>query len=63
MDNFFIEHIKDLSRKSVLQNIFTFSAFLSPEEQSEIIKHIQDLAYFEFFGGTQGTQRNIVRFG
>ena len=63
MDNYLIEHLLDLSRRSLDKNIFTFSDFLSEDEQAKLIERKKELAPFTFFGGAEGTQRNIVRFG
>ncbi len=63
MDNFFINHIKDLSQRSSDKNIYTYTNFLNEEEQNEVIKHKKLLTHFTFFGGTEGTVRNMVRFG
>lgn len=63
MDNFFMAHIEDLSLRSGSKNIYTFSNFLSEDEQNEIMMHRKSLTEFSFFGGTEGTQRKMVRFG
>lgn len=63
MENFFIAHMIDLSRRSETQDIFTFTSFLTPEEQSELLLHRKELTHFSFFGGAPGTERNVARFG
>lgn len=63
MDNFFIGHITDLSQKSEKSNIYTFSAFLTLEEQSEIIKNGKSLTSYTLFGGCETCERKVVRFG
>lgn len=63
MDNYFIEHMTDLSRKADLNNKFTFSNFLNEEEINELITHKSSLIPFTLFGGTEGTSRQMVRFG
>ena len=63
MDSFFINHIKDLSERSESKCIFTFSNFLNGEEIRELNIHRSELSHFELFGGTEGTERQMVRFG
>lgn len=63
MDNFLLAHLTDLSEKTDRQGIFTFSDFLTPEEQSALLGIKRQTGYFEFFGGADGTERNVVRFG
>lgn len=63
MDTFFMAHIEDLSEKSRTKNIYTFSGFLNEEEQNEIISNQKKLTDFSFFGGVNGAQRKMVRFG
>ncbi len=63
MDNFFINHIKDLSQRSSKKNIYTYTNFLNSEEQNEIIKNKKILNFYTLFGGTNGTERNMLRFG
>jgi RNA-binding protein YlmH len=63
MEAFLIEHLQDLSARSDAQNIFTFSDFLSPEEQSRLLSMRRQLSPFTLFGGTEGTERNMARFG
>lgn len=63
MDNFFIEHMADLSRKSELNNKFTFSNFLNEEEINELLSHKSGLTTFCLYGGTDGAIRQMVRFG
>lgn len=63
MDNFFMAHTEDLSLRSEMKNIYTFSNFLSEDEQNEIIMNKNRLTDFSFYGGTEGAQRKMVRFG
>lgn len=63
MDSFFIDHIKDLSERSENKCIFTFSNFLNSEEINELNIHRSTLSHFELFGGTEGCERQMVRFG
>lgn len=63
MDSFFIDHIKDLSKRSEDKCIFTFSNFLNGEEINELNIHRSSLTHFELFGGADGTERQMARFG
>ncbi len=63
MDSFFIDHIKDLSARSESKCIYTFSNFLNSEEINELFARRGELSRFELFGGTEGAERQMVRFG
>lgn len=63
MDTYLIEHLTDLSKKSANQDIYTFSDFLSEDEQAKLLERKKELTFFTLFGGTEGTERNMVRFG
>ncbi len=63
MENFFIEHMSDLSDKADSSNRFTFSNFLNEEEINELIRYKSRFIKFTLFGGTEGTSRKMVRFG
>lgn len=63
MDSFFIEHMRDLSKRSEDRCIFTFSNFLNGEEINELNIHRSALTHFELFGGADGTERQMARFG
>ena len=63
MDNYFMDHISDLSRKAELNNKFTFTNFLNEEEINELIAHKKSLIPFVLFGGTEGATRQMARFG
>ncbi|MBR3768649.1 MAG: hypothetical protein IKL10_10500 [Clostridia bacterium] len=63
MDNYFINHMEDLSSKAMNNGIFTFSNFLNEEEINELFIHKKDLTKFTLFGGAEGTARKMVRFG
>lgn len=63
MDSFFSDHMRDLSSRSESKCIYTFSNFLTPEEISELQRIKNSLVPFTLFGGTQGTERQMVRFG
>ena len=63
MDTFLIEHLADLAKRAQARNIFTFSGFLSPDEQAKLLEKKRELSPFTLFGGTIGTERNMARFG
>lgn len=63
MDSFFIDHIRDLSKRSEDKCIFTFTNFLNGEEINELNIHRNTLTHFELFGGAPGTERQMARFG
>lgn len=56
---------RDLAEKSFHQNMFTFSGFLGLSEQDTFWKMEQELRYagFLLFGGTENTDRKMLRFG
>ena len=60
-DNF-SNRIKELSKRSNIRGIYTYSDFLSPSEQAEVESLCRG-EYFEFFGGAEFAERKIVRFG
>ena len=63
MDNFFLDHMQDLSDRAEQKNIYTFSDFLSVDELSALLLHRHEFTFFEVYGGIPGTERNVVRFG
>ena len=63
MDSFFIAHLQDLADRSRNRNCYTFSDFLNPEEQSILLQNKKKLSPFSLFGGTEGTERQMARFG
>jgi len=63
MDKVFEGHIKDLSLRAEKSGRFTFTEFLSPDEQSAVISMKKDIGRFTFFGGADMTERNMARFG
>lgn len=63
MENYLIEHLLDLSLKAENQGIYTFSDFLSEDEQARLIERKKELTAFTLFGGTEGCERNMARFG
>lgn len=55
----------ELSKKSYAKNIFTFTSFLGLAEQSAFsaIKSQLGGSKYELFGGVDGAERQMVRFG
>lgn len=60
-----LNRIKDLARACYTQNRYSFSSFLSVEEQSLILMHQSDINYvdFDLYGGCEGCERQMMRFG
>ena len=64
-DKLFINKIKDLAQSSYNQNRYTFTPFLTVEEQALVdtirseIKHVD----YRFFGGHECVERQVLRFG
>lgn len=63
MDTFFLDHMTDLSKRSEDKCIFTFSNFLNTEEISTLKENRKSFTFFSLFGGAEGTERQMVRFG
>lgn len=63
MDNYFIDHLKDLSDRAFSSGISSFTGFLSLEEQCAAQANRKDLIPFELFGGADGCERKTARFG
>lgn len=63
MDNVFINRLKDLSEKSDKNLRFTFTEFLSLDEQSALKSIEREVSTFSLFGGAPGCERVIARFG
>lgn len=61
----FQNHIKDLAEKSYRQNIYTYSAFLSEAERSDLEELRKELSFVNFSleGGYLDAERSIVVFG
>jgi RNA-binding protein YlmH len=57
--------LRDLADRSYNQNIFTFSQFLSLGEMDAFYKIEKELGYASpcLFGGYEGAERNLIRFG
>ena len=54
MDSIFINHLKDLSQKADRNNRYTFTGFLTEEEQSELFLIKKEVLPFTLFGGAPG---------
>lgn len=63
MDSYFSGHIKDLSDRSANKNIYTYTNFLNADELNEVISMKNSLTHFEMFGGAEGCERKMLRFG
>lgn len=61
MEDFFEKRMRELSQKSA--NRYTYTYFLGLEEQSELAKIKKELNFFTLFGGCDGTERVMARFG
>lgn len=61
----FINRIKDLAKTAYNQNRYTFSNFLTVEEQTIIESQKSEISYcpYEYFGGHENCERRIIRFG
>lgn len=64
-DLLFINRIKDLANASYTQNRFTFSNFLTIEEQTIIHSISSEIKFVkhELFGGHEICERKMIRFG
>lgn len=64
-EKLFINRIKDLAKASYTQNRYTFSSFLTLDEQALVdtirpdIRHVD----YSYFGGYEDTERQVLRFG
>ncbi len=63
MDNVFINRLKDLSEKSDKNSRFTFTEFLSLDEQNALKSIEREVCAFTLFGGASDCERVIARFG
>ncbi len=63
MDNVFINHLKDLSRRADKTNRFTFTGFLGLDEQNDLKNNERELCKYTLFGGIDGCERVVARFG
>lgn len=63
MDNVFANHLKDLALSCEKNCKFTFTSFLSLDQLSTLKSIERELGYFSLFGGAEGCERVIARFG
>ena len=63
MDNVFANHLRDLSLSALNSAKFTFTSFLSLDQLSTLKALERELGYFSLFGGQDGCERVIARFG
>lgn len=58
-------HIKDLARQAETRGTYTYSAFLSPAELSEVLAHERELipVPYSIWGGSEAAERKILCFG
>lgn len=63
MDNIFANHLRDLSKKSYNNSIYTFTNFLSLDELDTLTRISRELTSCTLFGGCEGCQRVVARFG
>ncbi len=64
-DEQIIKRILDLAKTSYNQNRYTFSHFLTVDEQGLVDTNAKELSYvhYEMFGGHECCERQIIRFG
>lgn len=64
-DKIFLNHIKDLADTAYNQNRYTFSNFLTVDEQAMIDTIRPEIKYIhsEFYGGYDDAERRVLRFG
>ncbi len=55
----------DLANQSLVRNCYTFSGFLSPEEQDAVMRVMEKegLTQYSFYGGTPSAMRAVAVFG
>ena len=63
MDTYLIQHLNDLFIRSQRQNTYTFSDFLTQEEQSVLLCNRDYTGRMVLYGGADETERSIARFG
>lgn len=64
-DSFIEKRIVDLANQSYRNHVYTFTGFLSPDEQDifyRIQPQIGQIAY-TLYGGVEGCERQVLRFG
>ncbi len=63
MDNIFLNHLIDLSKKAETTCRYTFTKFLSLDELNVLEQNKKALGFYALFGGTENSERVIARFG
>lgn len=63
MDDIFIRHLKDLSDKADRSCRYTFTDFLNADEQNLLFSARNELITYTLFGGTEGCERVMAKFG
>ena len=63
MDEILLHHLKDLSEKADRSGRYTFTDFLNLDEQNTLQSARRELTRYECFGGTEGCERVMARFG
>ena len=63
MDDYLLGHLADLSERAEAKGVYTFSDFLSPDEQSALLERQRQFSVFTLYGGADATERNMARFG
>ena len=64
-ETFFRKRLVDLANQSYRSGIYTYTNFLTQEEQSIYLQTKQEIGSVKsiFFGGTEGCERQVLRFG
>ena len=57
-----ISRIRDLAERSRSRNIYTYSDFLTPSEQAEVVASVKNPSV-SFYGGAEDAERKIACFG
>lgn len=64
MDEFLLRHCRDLAAKAERESCYVYSGFLSLAERQELLDVMETFpAPCTFFGGMDGAERTIARFG
>ncbi len=63
MNDVFAAHLRDLSEKADRTGRFTFTDFLNLDEQNTLNSMKRELVCYSLFGGTEGCERLMARFG
>ncbi len=63
MDNVFLSRLKDLNKKAESSCRYTFTHFMGMDELSTFKSVERELGCFTLFGGVDGAERVVARFG